>query len=96
MHCAGVYFYFLSLAYFALCFANMQTPILVHLFIQLVQNHVLALAPDFLVRKTAQDVFSRHTMVRMHDSVCNYCCTAQHAYCLNCVLQSYIVLTGMV
>jgi len=30
---------------------------------QLVQNHVLALAPDFLVKKTAHDVFSRHTMV---------------------------------
>jgi hypothetical protein len=31
--------------------------------LQLMQNHVLALAPDFLVRKTAHDVFSRHTMV---------------------------------
>ncbi len=37
--------------------------IFVLLLLQLMQNHVLALAPDFLARKTAHDVFSRHTMV---------------------------------
>lgn len=42
--------------FFFFCFSLLAMP-------QLVQNKLLALAPDFLVKKTAHDVFSRHSMV---------------------------------